>query len=233
MKSIIDALGSWISSVIIGGGYIGIILLMAIESACIPLPSELIMPFAGALTLASVAVTLHHHQPLDFHLVSIAGAVGCALGSAIAYAVGAYGGREFVFKYGKYILLKRRDVEKSEVWFEKRGPLAVFIARLLPVVRTFISLPAGIARMPFVPFIVLSFLGSVPWCYFLAWLGIWVGGNLELLKKYFHGVDAIIVGIILVLGILWLRHHLKPDAPNTPSPEGAPHTEPESPAKPE
>jgi len=210
VESILDALKTWITAVISSGGYIGIMLLMALESACIPLPSELIMPFAGALTVASFALREHRH-PLDFHLVSLAGAAGCALGSAVAYLVGAYGGREFVFKYGKYILLRRHDVEKSEAWFHKRGASAVFIARLLPVVRTFISLPAGIARMPFVPFLVLSFAGSVPWCYFLAWIGMKVSDNLDVLKKYFHGIDAIIIGLILIAGIFWLKHHLQPD----------------------
>lgn len=208
MGSILEALGNWIKSVILSGGYISVILLMALESACIPLPSEVIMPFAGALTLASIAGSA---QPMNLHLVALSGALGCALGSALAYVVGAKGGREFVFKYGKYILLRKRDVEKSEAWFQKRGAATVFIARLLPVVRTFISLPAGIARMPFVPFITLSFVGSVPWCYFLAWIGIKVGGNLNVIKKYFHGADAIIgVGLLALFGF-WLWHHLHPD----------------------
>lgn len=216
MDSILEALGSWIRGVISSGGYIGIIFLMAVESACIPLPSELIMPFAGALTLASVAGAAN---PMNIHLISFAGALGCALGSALAYVVGAWGGREFIYKYGKYILLRRRDVEKSEVWFKKRGDATVFIARLLPVVRTFISLPAGIARMPFIPFITLSFLGSVPWCYFLAWIGIQVGGNLTILKKYFHGADAIIVVVLLIMFGFWLKHHLQPDPAETTAPD--------------
>jgi membrane protein DedA with SNARE-associated domain len=158
MEQLLSALSKWIESVITSGGYLSVILLMALESACIPLPSEVIMPFAGALTLGSVA-GLH---TMNLHLVALSGALGCALGSAIAYFVGASGGREFIFKYGKYILLRRRDVEKSEAWFRQRGDVTVFIARLLPVVRTFISLPAGIAKMPFGRFLALSFLGSLP-----------------------------------------------------------------------
>ncbi len=169
------------------------------------------MPFAGALTLASVAASAGRSAPFNFHLVALAGAIGCAVGSAVAYAVGASGGREFVFKYGKYILLKRRDVEHSEAWFARRGAAAVFIARLLPVVRTFISLPAGIARMPFVPFLALSFIGSLPWCYLLAYIGIKFAQHLDDLKKYFHGVDAIIGVALLILFGFWLRHHLRPD----------------------
>ena len=113
-----------------------------------------------------------------------------------------------MFKWGKYILLRRRDIEKSDVWFQKHGAVAIFFSRLLPVVRTFISLPAGIARMPFVPFLTLSFLGSVPWCYLLAYVGQKLGENWDSLKTYFHGADAVI-GVILAgrLGV-WLRHHL-------------------------
>lgn len=185
-------------------------MLMALESACIPLPSEVTMPFGGALTVAAIAAQ-QHRVPMNLHLVALAGAVGCALGSAAAYGVGYKGGREFVFRYGKYILLKRRDVEKSEAWFLRRGAAAVFIARLLPVVRTFISLPAGIARMPFTPFLVLSFLGSLPWCYLLAYIGIEFAGHLEDLKRYFHGADALIIVVLAVPFAIWLRHHLKPD----------------------
>lgn len=212
MGHILELLGNWVSSVIRIGGYPGIALLMAIESACIPLPSELIMPFAGALTTVAIAQATHR-EPLNFHLVYLAGAIGCALGSALAYWVGAKGGREFVFRYGKYILLKRKDVESSDRWFQKQGQMAVFIARLLPVVRTFISLPAGIARMPFIPFLILSFVGSVPWCYFLAYIGVQFATHLEDLKKYFHGAD-LVIGVILLAGFAyWLWHHLKPEKP--------------------
>ena len=208
MNHILELLADWIRGVISGGGYIAVALLMAIESACIPLPSEVIMPFAGALTVAGFAAG---KAPMNIWLVALAGAVGCALGSAVAYAVGATGGREFVFKYGKYVLLKRRDVEKSEIWFKKRGAATVFLARLLPVVRTFISLPAGIAKMPFLPFLALSFLGSLPWCYALAVVGAQLQNHMDSLKPYFHGADAVIAVVFLVLFGLWLRHHLRPD----------------------
>jgi membrane protein DedA with SNARE-associated domain len=211
---ILSALSDWIKGVIASGGYVGIMLLMGIESACIPLPSEVIMPFAGALTTVAVAASVPR-VPLNLHLVALSGALGCALGSALAYIVGAKGGREFIFKWGKYILLRRRDVEKSDVWFQKHGAAAIFFSRLLPVVRTFISLPAGIARMPFVPFITLSFLGSVPWCYLLAYVGRKLGENWDTLKTYFHGADAII-GVFLVIGFaIWLKHHLRPDPEET------------------
>jgi len=211
---ILAALSDWIKGVIASGGYIGIILLMGIESACIPLPSEVIMPFAGALTTVAVAASAGR-APLNLHLVSLAGALGCALGSALAYVVGAKGGREFVFKWGKYILLRRRDVEKSDVWFQKYGAAAIFFSRLLPVVRTFISLPAGISRMPFLPFITLSFLGSVPWCYLLAYVGQKLGENWDSLKTLFHRADAVIGVVLLILFVIWLRHHLRPDPEET------------------
>ena len=212
MGHLLELLGTWIRSVISLGGYPGIVLLMAIESACIPLPSELIMPFAGALTTVAMAQSVHRDR-LDLHLVAFAGAAGCALGSALAYWVGAKGGREFVFRYGKYILLKRKDVENSDRWFQRQGPAAVFIARLLPVVRTFISLPAGIARMPFWPFLILSFVGSVPWCYFLAYIGIQFADHLDDLKRYFHGAD-LVIGILLLAAFgYWLWNHLKPEKP--------------------
>ena len=182
---------------------------MALESACIPLPSEVIMPFSGALTIAVFAASVHR-APLNLGLVALAGAVGCAIGSAAAYAVGYHGGREFIFRYGKYILLRRSDVEKSERWFARRGGAAVFIARLLPVVRTFISLPAGIARMPFGSFIALSFVGSLPWCYALAAVGVQFAYHLDDLKRYFHGADAIIVLALAIPFGLWVHHHLKP-----------------------
>ena len=207
MEHLLSVLSIWIKSVISAGGYSGVILLMALESACIPLPSEVIMPFAGALTLASIAGA----HVMNLHLVAISGALGCALGSTVAYFVGASGGREFIFKYGKYILLRSRDVEKSEAWFQRRGAATVFLARLLPVVRTFISLPAGIAKMPFGRFLALSFFGSVPWCYLLAWVGVKVAGNIDVIKRYFHGADAIIVVGLLALFGYWLWHPLRPE----------------------
>jgi len=212
VEHLLTVIGNWIKNVISSGGYGGIILLMAIESACIPLPSEVIMPFAGALTTTAIAASLTPpRDPLNLHLVAFAGAFGCAVGSAVAYWVGSSGGREFVFKYGKYILLRRRDVLKSEQWFQKRGGAAVFIARLLPVVRTFISLPAGIAKMSFWPFLALSFIGSVPWCYLLAYVGVQFANHLDDLKKYFHGADAVIGIGLAALFAFWLWHHLRPE----------------------
>jgi membrane protein DedA with SNARE-associated domain len=170
---------------IIGGlGYGGIVLAMAIESACIPLPSEVIMPFSGYL-----------------------GALGCTIGSAVAYGVGAYGGRPFILTYGRYVLLSPHEVERADRWFARYGIAATFISRLLPVIRTFISLPAGIARIPFGRFLVYAFLGSFPWSWVLAYVGMLLGEHWDQVGGVLHSLDAVIV-IGLVLAAAWFvwRH---------------------------
>lgn len=195
-SAIIAVMASWIVSVISAGGYWGILLLMAIESACLPLPSEVIMPFGGYLA---------YKGELDLFWVATAGAVGCNLGSIPAYWLGARGGRRAIAKYGKYVLLSERDLEWSERFFNRLGGLAVFVCRLLPVVRSFIALPAGMARMPLVPFHVYTFLGSWPWCYALAWVGFKLGAKWDSdprVKAVFHQADAVIV-VVIVLAVGW------------------------------
>src|SRR5713226_10025276 len=150
-ERILAALFAFISSLIAVSGYAGIVLLMAIESACIPLPSELIMPFAGYLVFQG---------KMNLLWVATAGAIGCNLGSLVAYEVGYYGGRPLVEKYGRWLLLSRRELDWADRFFTRWGNGAVFIARLLPIVRTFIALPAGIARMPRGKFHLYTFLGS-------------------------------------------------------------------------
>lgn len=159
---IINAISSW--------GYFGVGALMAIESACVPLPSEVIMPFAGFLVAQG-----------KFSLigVALAGALGCVVGSVVAYAVGIWGGRAFIEKYGKYVLISHHDLALADRFFNKYGSAAIFFSRLLPVVRTFISLPAGIAKMNFSRFVIYTFLGSLPWCLALAYVGMVLGRALE------------------------------------------------------
>lgn len=181
----------FIKAVIAATGYGGIAFLMAIESACIPLPSELIMPFAGYLVFEG---------KMSLLWAATAGAIGCNLGSLVAYEIGCYGGRPLVERYGRWILLTRRELDWADRFFQRWGDAAVFIARLLPVIRTFIALPAGIARMSRLRFHVYTFLGSWPWCFGLAWLGLKLGANWRQLGKYFHQFDAVI-GVLLVLGI--------------------------------
>src|SRR3954465_463485 len=192
-EKILGALFIFIKTLIAATGYSGIAILMAIESACIPLPSELIMPFAGYLVFSGTMKLLW---------VATAGAIGCNLGSLVAYEIGAYGGRPLVERYGRGGLMGERELEWADRFFARGGYLAVFVARMLPVVRTFIALPAGIARMPRLRFHVYTFLGSWPWCLGLAYAGMKLAENWRTLGKYFHQFDAVI-GIILLAGITW------------------------------
>jgi membrane protein DedA with SNARE-associated domain len=192
-EKILAILFVFIKSIVAATGYSGIALLMAIESACIPLPSELIMPFAGYLV---------YEGSMNLLWVATAGAIGCNLGSLVAYEIGYYGGRPLVEKYGRWILMGGRELDWADRFFHRWGYLAVLIARMLPVVRTFIALPAGIARMPRGRFHVYTFLGSWPWCFLLAYLGLKLGENWRTLGKYFHQLD-LIIGIALAAGIIW------------------------------
>jgi membrane protein DedA with SNARE-associated domain len=186
-----------IIAIIAATGYGGIILLMAAESACIPIPSEVIMPLSGYLawkgTLSLIGVIL-------------AGALGSMLGSLVAYYAGLRLGRPFIVRYGRYILLKESDLDTAERWFAKYGGKATFIARLVPIVRTFISLPAGIAKMDIKRFTVYSFVGSVPWCAFLAYVGYVLEDSWRVVfDRYGHYVDlAVVVGVVVLISyIVW------------------------------
>src|SRR3984893_4817287 len=189
-EKILTLLFVFISSLVAATGYGGIVLLMAIESACIPLPSGLIMPFAGYLGYAG---------KMKVFWAATAGALGCNLGSLVAYEIGFHGGRPLVERYGRWILMGRRELDWADHFFTRWGYLAVFIARLLPVGRTFIALPAGIARMPRGRFHLYTFLGSWPWCFALAWFGMKLGENWRSLGKYLHKFDAVIL-VVLVVG---------------------------------
>jgi membrane protein DedA with SNARE-associated domain len=195
-EKILTFLVPWITGIISHIGYAGVALLMAIESACIPLPSEIIMPFAGYLVYTG---------RFNVFWVATAGAIGCNIGSAIAYWIGAYGGRPLVERFGSYILLSRRDLNRTIAFFERHGSITVLIGRLLPVVRTFIALPAGIARMPQLRFHVYTFIGSWPWCLALAYAGAKLGSAWNTdprLKSIFHRADAAII-ILLAAAIVW------------------------------
>jgi membrane protein DedA with SNARE-associated domain len=195
-EKIIATLAGFIIAVISKTGYLGVLLLMAIESACIPLPSEIIMPFSGYLVYAG---------SLKLLLVATAGALGCNVGSVIAYEVGYYGGRPLVEKYGSYILLSRHDLDLADRFFLRFGSAAVFIGRLLPVIRTFIALPAGIARMPRLRFHVYTFVGSWPWCFALAWIGMKLGEQWNKdprLTHWLHRLDAVII-LLGLAGVAW------------------------------
>lgn len=207
IAKIISILSGIIIATISTLGYGGIVLLMAIESACIPLPSEIIMPFSGYLV---------SRGEMNLWLVGIAGAVGCVVGSIVAYYIGSYGGRPFIEKYGRYILLSRHDLDLADRWFAKYGEAIVFISRLLPAVRTFIAFPAGVARMNMTRFIVYTFAGSLPWCLGLAYVGQKLGEQWdkdETLKTWFHRFDFVI-GIVGVLAVTWwIWRHIKHSRP--------------------
>jgi membrane protein DedA with SNARE-associated domain len=189
-------------------GYAGIVLAMAIESCCIPLPSEIIMPLAGAVTVSSVARNLKLDHTFNLLGVTVAGAVGCVLGSIVAYAIGTSGARELLFKYGRYILISRRDFERAETFFNKRGEITIFVSRLLPVVRTFISLPAGMTRTNFPRFVIFTFLGSLIWCFVLALIGKNLGDHWTDLGTWFRKFDYAIIAIVIVLVALYVWRHL-------------------------
>ncbi|HEX4022635.1 MAG TPA: DedA family protein [Acidobacteriaceae bacterium] len=202
-EKILTFLVPWITGIISHIGYAGVALLMAIESACIPLPSEIIMPFSGYLAYTGRFQLLW---------VATAGAIGCNIGSAVAYWVGAWGGRSFIERYGRYILLSKHDLDRATSFFAHYGGITVLLGRLLPVIRTFIALPAGIARMPQLRFHVYTFIGSWPWCLVLAYIGMRLGSAWNTdprLKHVLHRFDALIL-ICLIAGILWfVRTHWK------------------------
>ena len=190
-------------------GYFGVLLAMAIESACIPLPSEIIMPLAGAITVSGVAQSLKIHQSLSLVGVSVTGALGCVIGSVIAYWVGATGGRELLLKYGKYILISRRDAERADRFFAERGDITIFISRLMPIVRTFISLPAGMMRMNFGRFVLFTFVGSLPWCFALALAGQKLGQNWTDVGNVIRKYQILVVVLVAILVGLYIYRHIR------------------------
>ncbi|MCW6508601.1 DedA family protein [Lichenifustis flavocetrariae] len=202
LESIIAGLASVITAFISATGHVGVAILMAIESACIPLPSEIIMPFAGYLASTG---------RFSLWALATAGAIGCNIGSAVAYEIGARGGRPAVERWGRRVLITRGDIDWTEQFFRRFGGITVFVCRLLPVVRTFIALPAGIARMPLLPFHLYTFVGSWIWCYLLAWIGASLGDQWDKnpeLRSTFHRFDAVIVALILIAGGWFVWHRL-------------------------
>ena len=185
-------------------GWLGVVVAMAIESACIPLPSEVVMPLAGWFLVEAkgggVGMTA---------FAGLMGAIGCTIGSAIAYWVGALGGRPFILKYGKYVLISPHHVDLADRWFAQRGEIMAFVSRLLPVVRTFISFPAGVARMNFPRFLIYSFLGSFPWCWALAYGGYYFGARWEELRAKLRPFDYPIAAVIVAFGIWFLWRGIK------------------------
>jgi len=191
---------NFIEKIITSMGASGIAILMAIESCNIPLPSEAILPFAGYLVSKGV---------FNIHVASFAGAIGCVLGSIPSYYLGYWGGRPFVEKYGKWFLISKKELEDADKWVEKYGDWAFFICRMLPVVRTFISFPAGILKARKRIFFTLTFLGSLVWSYLLVYVGVKMGENMDTFKHIWHKFDIAIVSVCIILGIAYLYKHFK------------------------
>jgi membrane protein DedA with SNARE-associated domain len=178
-------------------GYLGVVILMAIESACIPLPSEIILPMAGWMVSRHV---------FTLWGATLAGTLGCVIGSTVAYWVGVFGGRPLLERYGRYVLISVQDLDAADRWFAKRGEAAIFLSRMLPVVRTFISLPAGIAEMNFGRFILFTALGSLPWSFALVYAGKALGDNWDQVRNVLSTFDYLVVAA-LVLAIGWYIYH--------------------------
>jgi membrane protein DedA with SNARE-associated domain len=196
LDQLISLLATWIVAVTSATGYFGVVVLMAIESACIPLPSEIIMPFAGYLVSIG-----------QFSLVGAAtmGALGCNVGSTLAYYVAAKGGRKAFERWGSYVLVGPAELDRADRFFARYGSAAVFFGRLLPVIRTFIAFPAGLARMPMLKFQIYTFLGSWPWCFALAYAGYLLGARWDsdpAFRSLFHRFDAGIA-VVLAAGLAW------------------------------
>lgn len=173
---------------------------MTLESACIPIPSEIIMPLAGFVVYGGKMSLLG---------ITFVGALGNLFGSLIAYFVGLKGGRPFLDKYGKYLLISNRRLEMADNWFDKYGYEAVFISRFLPIIRTFISLPAGISRMDIKKFIIYTFLGSLPWSFILGYIGFKLGPDWQIIQSYFHILDIIIIIGIIILASYLIYKYIK------------------------
>jgi len=184
-------------------GYLGVMIAMALESACIPIPSEIILPMAGWMVAQSYLQEPLTKVSWDLWLAVIAGTVGNTMGSVLAYAIGAFGGRPFLERYGRYLLISRHELETADRWFARYGNSVVFFSRLLPVIRTFISLPAGIAKMDLGKFIIYSTLGALPWSIALVWLGKWLGDNWLLVRRTLGRFDVLILALIILFAILF------------------------------
>jgi len=199
-EKILATLATFTIWVISSGGYVGIALLMAIESACIPLPSEIIMPFAGYLVSVG---------RFNLYWAATAGAIGCNLGSIVAYEVGKRGGRPLAERWGRYVLIGPGELDTADRFFKRFGSIAVLIGLLLPVIRSFIAFPAGVARMPLVPFHLYTFLGSWPWCFGLAWVGMKLGDKWNSdprVKAAFHSAD-LVIGLVVIAAIAFYIWH--------------------------
>lgn len=200
LGSIIAAIASFISDFISSTGYIGVGALMAFDNANIPIPSEITMSFAGYLVTTA---------RFTYWGAIAAGTIGSIIGSIVSYALGYYGGRPFVIKYGRFVLISKRDLARADQMFAKWGNAIAFFSRLMPILRTFISLPAGITKMSFLQFTVYTAIGSLIWSWLLVQLGVVVGENYETIRDKFHGLDYAVAGLLVVGFVTWVYHFIK------------------------
>ncbi len=201
-------------------GYLGVLIAMTIESAMIPLPSELILPFAGFLVSDPSKLEPLTRSPWGFWLVVVVGTIGNTLGSLIAYAIGAWGGRPFLERYGRYLLIRHHDIELAERFFDKYGSATAFFSRLLPVVRTFISFPAGVARINLTKFVAYSTAGAFIWSTVLVWAGVQLGARWEDIRHALAPFDLLMVVGVIVLVVLFVWWRLGMPRPRRLRPGG-------------
>ncbi|MFN8518907.1 MAG: DedA family protein [Chloroflexota bacterium] len=188
-------------------GYVGVMVAMAIESAMIPLPSELILPYAGFLVSDPTQLEPLTQQPWSFWVVVVVATIGNTIGSLVAYAIGAWGGRPFLERYGRYLLIREHEIDAADRFFARWGKQTVFVGRLLPVVRTFISFPAGVTRMPLAPFVVYSTAGAFLWSILLVWIGEQLGANWASIRHTLQPLDTLMLVLVVgaVVGFVWWR----------------------------
>ncbi len=210
LANLTNTLISLITNLYVMTGLLGIAIAMAIESCCIPLPSEIVMPLAGIM-IAQHKILNGVNPLLSLVLVAVAGSIGGLVGSIVAYWIGYRGGRPLMLRYGRYVLISQHDADKADAFFQRWGSATAFFSRLLPVGRTYISLPAGITKMPFVKFCLYSFLGSLPWCLLLAYVGTLIGNNLDKLSPIFHSLDVVILVLLVALVVLYVWRHIRND----------------------
>ena len=200
----INAVVTWLSALVMrtieSSGYLGVTVLIVLESANIPIPSEIIMPFSGFLVTRGIFV---------LWLLIVVGALGNLVGSLLSYYLGVYGGRKFLEKYGRFIFIHKRDIELADKLFARWGSSVVFFSRILPIVRTFISFPAGIARMNIWKFSFYTLAGSLIWSALLAYVGFWAGENWHFLSPYFRKFDWLIVSLVLVGTVWWVTRYVR------------------------
>ena len=205
-----DTLTTFITNMYVTLGLAGIVVAMALESCCIPLPSEIVMPLAGVMFVEGKLLAGVNFW-LGLVLLALAGAIGCLIGSSAAYGIGYAGGRPLMLKYGRYVLISQHDADMADRFFQKWGGATAFFSRLMPIVRTYISLPAGITKMPFIKFCIYTFLGSFPWCFLLAYVGTVVGNNLSVLTPIFRSFEVVIIIALVILLVLYIWRHILND----------------------